>query len=148
MSVAAIANSVLVFFTFLVSVPAMVAPMTRGWLKFHGYLVVVCAIFTMLIGLTIWFDTLKTRQNLSDIWNVQPNTTQSLLQQRVRPPFFPLSQQQIRGNGRMGEEGMLTRYSSTAAATTTPPPHHSSSPTPPARTPSQPPRISVASPPL
>ena len=91
MSVAAIASSVLVFFTFLVSVPAMVAPMTRGWLKFHGYLVVVCAIFTMLIGLTIWFDTLKTRQNLSDIWNVQPNTTQSLLQQRVRPPFFPLS---------------------------------------------------------
>ncbi|KAH8800054.1 tetraspanin [Hyaloscypha sp. PMI_1271] len=94
---AAIANSVLVFFTFLVSVPAMVAPMTRGWLKFHGYLVVVCAIFTMLIGLTIWFDTLKTRQNLSDIWNAQPSTTQSLLQQRFNccgynnatsPPFF------------------------------------------------------------
>jgi protein-S-isoprenylcysteine O-methyltransferase Ste14 len=99
--VAAIANSVLVFFTFLVSVPAMVAPMTRGWLKFHGYLVVVCAIFTMLIGLTIWFDTLKTRQNLSDIWNVQPSTTQSLLQQRVCPPSFPLSQQ-IRGNGKRG----------------------------------------------
>jgi len=79
---AAIANSVLVFFTFLVSIPAMVMPMTRGWLKFHGYLVVVCAIFSMVIGLSIWFETLKTRKNLSNIWNGLPSTTQSLLQQR------------------------------------------------------------------
>jgi len=94
---AAIANAVLIFFTFLMSVPAMVMPMTRGWLKFHGYLVVICALFTMIIGLTIWFDTLKTRKNLSNIWNAQPNTTQSLLQQKFNccgynnatsPPFF------------------------------------------------------------
>ena len=83
MCIAAIANAVLIFFTFLMSVPAMVMPMTRGWLKFHGYLVVICALFTMIIGLTIWFDTLKTRKNLSNIWNAQPNTTQSLLQQKV-----------------------------------------------------------------
>lgn len=79
---AAIANSVLIFVTFLVSVPAMVMPMTRGWLKFSGYLTVVCALFTMLLGLSIWFETLKTRKNLSDVWNASPSSTQSLLQQR------------------------------------------------------------------
>jgi hypothetical protein len=80
-------NSIVIFATFLISIPAMVIPTTRGWLKFHGYLVVICAIFTMVIGLSIWFETLKTRKNLSNIWNMQPNTTQSLLQQRVRSPF-------------------------------------------------------------
>lgn len=58
-------------------------PMTRGWLKFSGYMTVVCAMFTMIIGLDIWFETLKTRENLSIIWNKQPSTTQSLLQQQV-----------------------------------------------------------------
>jgi len=78
---AAIVNSVLVFVTFLMTVPAMVMPMTRGWLKFSGYLTVVSALFTLILGLDIWFQTLKSRKNLSDIWNVQPASTQSLLQQ-------------------------------------------------------------------
>jgi len=93
---AAIGNAVLVFVTFLVSVPAMVMPMTRGWLKFHGYMTVVCALFTMVIGLTIWFETLKTRKNLSIVYAAQPLTTQSLIQQKFNccgyanstsPPF-------------------------------------------------------------
>jgi hypothetical protein len=61
----------------------MVMPMTRGWLKFHGYMTVVCALFTMAIGLTIWFETLKTRKNLSIVYAAQPLTTQSLIQQKV-----------------------------------------------------------------
>lgn len=81
--IAAIGNAVMVFFTFLMTIPAIVMPMTRGWLKFGGYLTVVCAIFTMVIGLDIWFETLKSRKNLSTIWNRQPASTQSLLQQKV-----------------------------------------------------------------
>lgn len=73
----------MVFVTFLISVPAMVMPTTRGWLKFHGYMTVVCALFTMIIGLDIWFDTLKTRKNLALVWNQQPATSQSLLQEKV-----------------------------------------------------------------
>jgi hypothetical protein len=73
----------MIFVTFLLTVPAIVMPMTRGWLKLSGYLTVVCGLFTMIIGLTIWFETLKTRRVLSDIWNVQPASTQSLLQQQV-----------------------------------------------------------------
>jgi protein-S-isoprenylcysteine O-methyltransferase Ste14 len=81
--VAAIGNAVLIFVTFLVSVPAMVMPMTRGWLKLHGYMVVVCAVFTLILGLSIWFETLKTRSRLGTIWNNQPAATQSLIQQEV-----------------------------------------------------------------
>lgn len=81
--IAAIGNAVMVFVTFLMSIPAMVMPMTRGWLKFHGYLTVICAIFTLVIGLDIWVDTLKTRRNLALVWTQQPTSTQSLIQQKV-----------------------------------------------------------------
>ncbi|CAG8951343.1 hypothetical protein HYFRA_00008093 [Hymenoscyphus fraxineus] len=93
---AAIANAVLVFITFLISIPAIVIPSTRGWLKLHGYLTVICALFTLNIGLSIWFETLRTRKNLSVIWISQPPQTQSLLQQTLQccgyanstsPPF-------------------------------------------------------------
>jgi len=80
---AAIGNAVLIFVAFVISLPALVMPTTRGWLKFHGYMVVICAIFTMVIGLDIWIDTLKTRANLLTTWTAQPNTTQSLLQQEL-----------------------------------------------------------------
>lgn len=47
-------------------------------------MVVVCAIFTLVVGLRVWFDTLKTRANLSSLWGQQTPQVQSLLQQRVR----------------------------------------------------------------
>lgn len=56
---------------------------SRGWLKLHGYIVVLCAVFTMIVGLDVWFETLKTRQNLFEVWVAQPPTTQSLLQQEL-----------------------------------------------------------------
>jgi hypothetical protein len=77
-------NAVLVFVTFLLSIPAIVMPTTRTWLKIHGYMTVVCAIFTLVLGLDIWFETLKTRSNLAVIWSAQPADTQSLIQQVVR----------------------------------------------------------------
>ena len=89
-STASIGNAILIFITFLIAVPGIIIPTTRGWLKLHGFMVVVCAMFTLVIGLDIWFETLKTRDNLSQIWNQQPSSVQSLLQQEVRPPpFFP-----------------------------------------------------------
>ena len=93
---AAIANAVFVFATFLLTVPGIVMRKSRGWLKISGYLVVLCALFTMIIGLTLWFDTLKTRRNLSDIWDQQDVSVQSLLQTKFNccgyanstsPPF-------------------------------------------------------------
>jgi len=80
---AAVANSVVIFITFLISLPALVMPMTRGWLKGFGYMVTVCATFTLILGLDIWFDTLKTRSRLGTIWAAQPPSSQSLLQQEL-----------------------------------------------------------------
>jgi hypothetical protein len=61
----------------------MVMPMTRGWLKLHGYMTVVCALFTLVLGLFIWFETLRSRARLESIWITLPDSTQSLVQQEV-----------------------------------------------------------------
>lgn len=72
--------------------------MTRGWLKLSGYMTVVCGLYTMILGLTLWFQTLKTRENLLTVWNSQTASTQSLIQQELNccgylnstsPPFVP-----------------------------------------------------------
>jgi hypothetical protein len=69
----------------------------RSILRFHGYAVVFCALFTMSIGLVIWFDTLKTRSNMGALWARQTPHVQSLLQQKFQccgylsatsPPFI------------------------------------------------------------
>lgn len=94
-------------------------PTSRGWLKAHGAMVVVCGLFTLVIGLDIWFETLKTRENLGVLWNQQSNDIQSLLQRGVRlslsPPRHPSPNPQPK----------LTLSSSTAAATSTAHPHPS-----------------------
>lgn len=78
-----IANAAVVFFTFVLAIPAMVMPMNRGWLKAHGYMTVVCAIFTLVLGLLVWFDTLTSRSRLGQMWITLPASTQSLVQQEV-----------------------------------------------------------------
>lgn len=81
---AAIVNAIIMFVTFLTTIPALLMPTSRMWLKLHGYLVFACAMVSMVIGLVLWFDTLKTRSNLSTVWAAQPQDVQSLLQQKVR----------------------------------------------------------------
>lgn len=81
---AAIVNGIFVFATFVLSLLGIMLPGNRFWLKVHGYFVWVCAIFTMVLGLILWFDTLKTKKNLEKLWGEQTPAVQSLLQQRVR----------------------------------------------------------------
>ncbi|RDW92444.1 hypothetical protein BP5796_01838 [Coleophoma crateriformis] len=80
---AGVANAVFIFVSFVISLPGILSSTTRGWLKFHGYMVVISGLFTMVIGLVIWFETLKTRNNLFNIWNLQPATSQSLIQESL-----------------------------------------------------------------
>ncbi|KAL3422311.1 tetraspanin [Phlyctema vagabunda] len=79
----AIGNAVIIFVGFIVSLPAMVIPTSRGWAKLHGYFVGVSAMYTLVLGLYLWFETLKTRTNLFAIWNAQPAASQSLLQEAL-----------------------------------------------------------------
>ncbi|KAF2454583.1 hypothetical protein BDY21DRAFT_98937 [Lineolata rhizophorae] len=94
---AGIVNAIFVFLTFLVSLPALALPQNRGWLRAHGWLVVICAIFTLALGINIWFDTLETRSNIERLWGQESRLSQSLLQQKfdccgyinsTSPPFI------------------------------------------------------------
>lgn len=44
--------------------------------------IVITALFTLSIGLRIWFDTLQTATNLRSLWTEQDSSVQSLLQAR------------------------------------------------------------------
>ncbi|KAL9074652.1 MAG: hypothetical protein Q9157_004303 [Trypethelium eluteriae] len=94
---ATLINAIFVFATFLTALPAFILPLNRLFLKLHGWLVVMCATFTMIIGLILWFDTLKTKANLKTLWGEQPQIDQSLLQMKFNccgyanstsPPFI------------------------------------------------------------
>lgn len=98
MSLAAIANAVIIFLAFLVCIPALTNPTNRLWLKLHAYAVTLSAVFTLVLGLEIWFQTLNTGANLATLWAQQTIENQSLLQQRflccgyrnaTTPPFIP-----------------------------------------------------------
>lgn len=76
-------NSIFIFVTFLLSLPALFLPLNRGWLRAQGWLVVFCAVFTLGLGVSVWVGTLTTRNHLSNIWAREPPLIQSLLQQKV-----------------------------------------------------------------
>lgn len=79
---AGIVNGVLVFVTFAFTLPAIAMP-TRGWLKLSGYMLVVNAIFSVVLGLYLWILTLKTKETLSPLWNQQTPRVQDLMQTTV-----------------------------------------------------------------
>ncbi|CAN8100606.1 unnamed protein product [Discula destructiva] len=76
---AGIVNGVLNLITFALTLPAIAMP-TRGWLKLSGYLVVLNAIFSIIIGLYLWILTLRTKDTFSPVWNVQTPAVQDLMQ--------------------------------------------------------------------
>lgn len=78
----AIVNAALIFITFMVAIPALFKPLSRGCLRIHGWLIVLCAILTLVIGLTIWYNTLRTIANFGELWNKETIEVQALLQSR------------------------------------------------------------------
>ncbi|KAH9888697.1 hypothetical protein F4778DRAFT_755007 [Xylariomycetidae sp. FL2044] len=76
---AGIANAVLTFIAFLVTLPAL-ATNSRSWLKIAAYLIVADGLFTMIIGLDLWIITLKLKQEYFDIWTSQTPAVQDLMQ--------------------------------------------------------------------
>ncbi|KAI9836936.1 MAG: phospholipid scramblase 1 [Sclerophora amabilis] len=92
----ALINGVLVIVAFFLGLPALFFSATRSWMTVHGWSVVICAIFTLVLGLDVWYHTLQTRSNLSVMWGEESPRMQSLLQQRfdccgyldpATPPF-------------------------------------------------------------
>jgi hypothetical protein len=79
---AGIANGVFALLIFLVTLPAL-STMSRGWLKFAGYLLAADALFKLILGLEMWIMTLKTKEEVFGMWMAQPAAVRSLLQQKV-----------------------------------------------------------------
>ncbi|MCJ1250354.1 phospholipid scramblase 1 [Trapelia coarctata] len=93
---AALANAVLVFFTFFVSIPGAIISKNRTFLRVTSWLIIACALFSLALGLDIWFSTLSSRTNFGILWSQQTAAEQSLLQQQFNccgwmnstsPPF-------------------------------------------------------------
>lgn len=57
---------------------------TRGWLKLSGYFIVINAIYSVVLGLFLWIQTLRTKERFSPIWNAQTPQVQDLMQTSVR----------------------------------------------------------------
>ena len=71
------------------SLPAFALPTSRTWLKIHSWGVVLSLVFTLVLGLNEWIQTLTTRANLEAMWGRQSQQSQSMLQQKVRPLHPP-----------------------------------------------------------
>lgn len=105
-SLAGVVNAIFVFVTFLLSLPALFLPTNRSWLRTQGWLVVVCATFTLGLGIAIWLETLETRRNLSVLWGRETPLIQSLLQRRVST----LHKHHSKVGPNIGPRGRLQEY--------------------------------------
>ncbi|KAM5346915.1 hypothetical protein ACJ41O_009920 [Fusarium nematophilum] len=76
---AGIVNAVFILVTFAATLPGLVMP-ARSILKVSGYMVTLCAIFTMCVGVFLWVMTLKIREQFFDIYLAQEPEVQSLIQ--------------------------------------------------------------------
>jgi len=75
-----VANAGLVVLTFLLSLPTLVLRTSVIWLRVQNVLVIACAMLTLILGLSVWVDTLTTTARLGHAWSLQAASTQSLLQ--------------------------------------------------------------------
>jgi len=94
---AGIVNAIFIFVTFAISVPSVLMPQKRMWLRAHSWMVLLSAMVSLVVGLDIWFSTLRTRSNLNVAWGELPTQSQSQLQQAfnccgylnpANPPFI------------------------------------------------------------
>lgn len=86
---AGIVNAVFIFVSFVFVLPAFFLRTNKSFLRLHGWAVVVSGTFTLILGLIIWIETLRTRNLLGNIWASEKPSTQNLLQEKVGPPLSP-----------------------------------------------------------
>lgn len=83
---AGIANAALVLATFLFTVPAL-ALAKRSLLKVSGYMITLCAVFTLAVGLNLWIMTLRLKETFEPFYAAQDTAVQSMMQTSVCPPY-------------------------------------------------------------
>jgi hypothetical protein len=73
-----------VLITFLASLPTLILRTSVVWLRVQSVLIVACAMFTLVLGLQIWYTTLTTTTNLATTWKLQSIQSQILLQTKFQ----------------------------------------------------------------
>lgn len=79
---AGIANGAFIIVAFVASLPGLLMPM-RGWLKASGYMITVCGLFTLCVGVYLWVMTLNLGDNFFDTYLDQEPAVHDLIQTRV-----------------------------------------------------------------
>ncbi|OAA42692.1 tetraspanin [Metarhizium rileyi] len=74
------ANGALTLATFAFAMLGLMAPM-RSWLKTGGYLITICGLFTLCLGLYLWIMTLRLKDNFFPTYLQQTPAVQSVIQQ-------------------------------------------------------------------
>ncbi|KAI6782521.1 uncharacterized protein J7T54_001378 [Emericellopsis cladophorae] len=77
---AGIANGVFILIASVFSLPGLLMQSTRGWLKLYGYMVTVCGLFTMCLGVYLWIMTLKIGEGFQSVYEELDPDLQSLIQ--------------------------------------------------------------------
>ena len=87
---AAMVNAVFIFAASIFTIPGLMSPM-RFLLKFGGYFVTICGLFTLVIGVYLWIMTLRIKASFFPTYVEQDPAVQSLIQVSVRqpPPSLP-----------------------------------------------------------
>lgn len=87
---AGIANGAATLATFAFTLLGLMSPM-RSWLKAGGYLITMCGLFTLCLGVYLWIMTLRLKDGFFPTYLELEPGVQSLVQQSVRtdaPPSF------------------------------------------------------------
>jgi hypothetical protein len=79
---AGIVNAIFILVTFAATLPGLVMP-ARSFLKVSGYMVTICAIFTMCVAVFLWVMTLRMKEQFFNIYIEQEPDVQSLIQNSV-----------------------------------------------------------------
>lgn len=77
-----IVNAAFVFFSFVVTLPGLLLP-GRSVLKTSSWMIILCGIVTLCVGVYTWVLTLKIKQTFSPVYLAQTPEVQSLIQKAV-----------------------------------------------------------------
>lgn len=80
-----VVDAIIIFLSVTLAIPAFFSPSSKlgkNLLTAHAYIALLAAVYTLGLGLRIWFSTLQSKAGLAPVWNTQVQSTQTLLQQK------------------------------------------------------------------
>lgn len=83
---AGVANASLILGTFVFTLLGLASSRGRALLKIGGYMIALCGVFTLCLGVVLWVMTLRVKEQFFPVYLDQETAVQSSIQTAVR--FF------------------------------------------------------------